>query len=86
MMYREQMAALLGLLKFSSLDPVVVYPEHRAATAAGIDPAVRGSSDLALIQYTSGSTGSPKEVCLTHDNLVATAKLWTGARATTPTL
>ena len=70
-MYREQMAALRGLLEFSGLDPVVVYPEHRAATAAGIDPAVRGSSDLALIQYTSGSTGSPKGVCLTHDNLVS---------------
>ncbi len=70
-MYREQMAALHGLLEFSGLDPVVVYPEHRAATAAGIDPAVRGSSDLALIQYTSGSTGSPKGVCLTHDNLAS---------------
>ena len=42
----------------------------------------RRSSDVALLQYTGGTTGTPKGAMLTHRNLVANAvqgHAWTGA-------
>jgi acyl-CoA synthetase (AMP-forming)/AMP-acid ligase II len=71
-MYRGQIEALRGRLKSSNLEPVVVYAENGAGGAATeVDPVSSEPHDLALIQYTSGSTGSPKGVCVTHDNLLS---------------
>jgi 1-acyl-sn-glycerol-3-phosphate acyltransferase len=41
-------------------------------------PVPLGSNDIALLQYTSGSTGDPKGVILTHKNLLASLRAMVG--------
>jgi len=56
--------------------------------AAPIDPSYPrpASGDVALLQYTGGTTGTPKAAVLTHRNVVSNAlmgEVWTGAKPAT---
>jgi long-chain acyl-CoA synthetase len=53
---------------------VVTLPELTQPTGAAVPPRAYAADDLALLVYTSGTTGQPKGVELTHRNIMAMTK------------
>jgi acyl-CoA synthetase (AMP-forming)/AMP-acid ligase II len=51
-------------------DRVVDFDQLLAAGGSGGRPPARASTDLAALVFTSGTSGEPKGVMMTHDNLV----------------
>jgi long-chain acyl-CoA synthetase len=88
----EQEATLRQALALSGRDVefIVVDPDADVAKPAGATAAARSlaappaAGDNALLMYTSGTTGRPKGVVLTHANVCAGARFVSEAHALTP--
>jgi 1-acyl-sn-glycerol-3-phosphate acyltransferase len=72
--------ALSALLRaqVETLRAVAYVDDVRSGTPAPL-PSGAGTTDLAMLQYTSGSTGDPKGVMLTHGNLLSNIRAMGGA-------
>jgi 1-acyl-sn-glycerol-3-phosphate acyltransferase len=62
----------------------VTTVEELASAQGVLQPPVIAADDVALLQYTSGSTGNPKGVTLSHANLLANIRAMANALAVSP--
>lgn len=79
-MDEAKLAGHLLKARLPGLEALATVGELAAGEPAAARP-VLTPGDTALLQYTSGSTGNPKGVVLSHANLLANIRAWSRAAA-----
>jgi 1-acyl-sn-glycerol-3-phosphate acyltransferase len=80
----EEVKKIAGLLKSLLPDLRAIVTPAELRHEPGADRLLVRGGDLAFLQYTSGSTGDPKGVMLTHANLLANIRAMIHGCAATP--
>ncbi len=81
----ERVRPLASMLRGLVPDLRELATPEQLLAADAVPPVPVAADGLALIQYTSGSTGEPKGVALTHANLLANIRAWGRAAEVTST-
>jgi long-chain acyl-CoA synthetase len=73
--FRDTLPDLAHVISYAADGPDFPAPvlDEVAVPQRGGLPSLRDPADTAVVQFTSGTTGRPKGVCLTHRNLVVNA-------------
>ncbi len=72
--FKEKMPSLREIISFSREGPETNLPSIMRTAKSSLTPEKRTRKDLAVILYTSGTTGVSKGVMLTQENLIANAE------------
>ncbi|MCM3708956.1 class I adenylate-forming enzyme family protein [Sporosarcina luteola] len=84
--YDERLEEIVNQSKHPFNEKLSIQENMESLFAGGagkFEPVEFKGEDTAVVMYTSGTTGKPKGVMLTHQNIISTAEIWSEAMSIT---